>query len=79
MSVEIDIISQITERYSALRDAEKKVADLITDDVSSAANASITELAEQASVSEATILALQKPWGARMFATSKSNWRNHLQ
>ncbi|WP_112479661.1 MurR/RpiR family transcriptional regulator [Vibrio variabilis] len=65
MSVEIDIISQITERYSALRDAEKKVADLITDDVSSAANASITELAEQASVSEATITRFAKAVGCK--------------
>ena len=29
LSLEVDIISQITERFSALRDAEKKVAKLI--------------------------------------------------
>ncbi len=63
MTVEVDIISQITERYSALRDAEKKVADLITDDIHSAANASITELAQQASVSEATITRFAKAVG----------------
>ncbi|MGF1750161.1 MurR/RpiR family transcriptional regulator [Vibrio cionasavignyae] len=63
MNVDVDIISQITERYSALRDAEKKVADLVMDDVSSAANASITELAQQANVSEATITRFAKAVG----------------
>ena len=58
LSLEVDIISQITERFSALRDAEKKVAKLIMDDIQSAANASITELAENAQVSEATITRL---------------------
>lgn len=55
MSLEVDIISQITERFPALRDAEKKVAKLIMDDIDFAAKASITELAENAQVSEATI------------------------
>ncbi|GAM54003.1 transcriptional regulator, rpiR family [Vibrio ishigakensis] len=48
MSLEVDIISQITERFPALREAEKKVAKLIVDDINFAANASITELAESA-------------------------------
>lgn len=60
MSVDIDILSKISERYSSLRDAEKKVANYIADDLSSAANASITEMAQQANVSEATITRFAK-------------------
>lgn len=63
MSLEVDIISQITERFPALRDAEKKVAKLIMDDIDFAANASITELAEGAQVSEATITRFAKAIG----------------
>lgn len=65
MSLEVDIISRITERFSALRDAEKKVAKLIMDDIESAANASITELAESAEVSEATITRFAKAVGCK--------------
>ncbi|RTZ17840.1 MurR/RpiR family transcriptional regulator [Vibrio aquaticus] len=65
MSLEVDIISQITERFSALREAEKKVAKLIMDDIESAANASITELAESAEVSEATITRFAKAVGCK--------------
>ncbi|KOO14888.1 transcriptional regulator [Vibrio xuii] len=65
MSLEVDIISRITERFSALRDAEKKVAKLIMDDIENAANASITELAESAEVSEATITRFAKAVGCK--------------
>ncbi|MFM2587434.1 MurR/RpiR family transcriptional regulator [Vibrio sp. TBV020] len=65
MSLEVDIISRITERFSALRDAEKKVAKLIMDDIETAANASITELAENAEVSEATITRFAKAVGCK--------------
>lgn len=65
MSLDVDIISQITERFSALRDAEKKVAKLIMDDIQTAANASITELAESAQVSEATITRFAKAVGCK--------------
>ncbi|ELC3158583.1 MurR/RpiR family transcriptional regulator [Vibrio harveyi] len=65
MSLEVDIISQITERFSALRDAEKKVAKLIMDDIQTAASASITELAESAEVSEATITRFAKAVGCK--------------
>ncbi len=65
MSLEVDIISQITERFSALRDAEKKVAKLIVDDIDVAATASITELAEKANVSEATITRFAKAIGCK--------------
>ncbi len=65
MSVDVDIISQITERYNALRDAEKKVAQWIMDDIQSAANASITELAQGADVSEASITRFAKAIGCK--------------
>ncbi|WP_087017182.1 MurR/RpiR family transcriptional regulator [Thaumasiovibrio subtropicus] len=65
MSLDVDIISQITERFAALRDAEKKVAKLIMDDIHFAANASITELAEGAQVSEATITRFAKAVGCK--------------
>lgn len=65
MSLEVDIISRMTERFSALRDAEKKVAKLIMDDIQGAANASITELAAQAQVSEATITRFAKAVGCK--------------
>ncbi|KJY72450.1 MurR/RpiR family transcriptional regulator [Vibrio nigripulchritudo] len=63
MSVDIDILSKISERYTSLREAEKKVANFIADDLASAANASITEMAQQASVSEATITRFAKAVG----------------
>lgn len=65
MSLEVDIISQITERFSALREAEKKVAKLVMDDIETAANASITELAQSADVSEATITRFAKAIGCK--------------
>jgi len=65
LSLDVDIISQITERFSALRDAEKKVAKLIMDDIQTAANSSITELAESAEVSEATITRFAKAVGCK--------------
>ncbi|MCG3863372.1 MULTISPECIES: MurR/RpiR family transcriptional regulator [unclassified Photobacterium] len=65
MSVDVDIISQITERFSALRDAEKKVAQWIMDDIQGAANASITELAQGADVSEASITRFAKAIGCK--------------
>ena len=74
MSLEVDIISQITERFSALRDAEKKVAKLIMDDIQTAANASITELAESAEVSEATITRFAKAVGCKNVRDMKIKW-----
>lgn len=43
----------------------KKVAKLIMDDIQTAANASITELAESAEVSEATITRFAKAVGCK--------------
>ncbi|MGF1754364.1 MurR/RpiR family transcriptional regulator [Vibrio makurazakiensis] len=65
MTIDIDIISCISERFNALRDAEKKVAKLIMDDLANSANASITQLAEQAGVSEATITRFAKAVGCK--------------
>ncbi|QUJ66480.1 MurR/RpiR family transcriptional regulator [Photobacterium sp. GJ3] len=63
MTIEVDIVSRITECFPQLREAEKKVARLVVDDLSNAATASITELAEEAGVSEATITRFAKAVG----------------
>lgn len=63
--LDLDIISHITENFSHLRDAEKKVAQIILDDLPFAASASITELAEKAAVSEATITRFAKAMSCR--------------
>ncbi|KKD00980.1 MULTISPECIES: MurR/RpiR family transcriptional regulator [Photobacterium] len=65
MTIEVDIVSRITECFPQLREAEKKVARLVVDDLSGAASASITELAEEAGVSEATITRFAKAVGCK--------------
>lgn len=60
MNIEIDIISRITEMYPKLREAEKSVAKVIIDDLNFASTASISELAEQANVSEASVTRFAK-------------------
>jgi RpiR family transcriptional regulator, carbohydrate utilization regulator len=65
VTIEVDIVSRITERFSQLRDAEKKVAKLVIDDLASAANASISQLADEAGVSEATITRFAKAVGCK--------------
>lgn len=55
-----DIVSVITENFGQLREAEKKVAQLILADLNFAANASISELSEAAQVSEASITRFAK-------------------
>lgn len=65
MTMEVDILSQIAQRFDALREAEKKVATCIMDNLEGAASASITELAEEADVSEATITRFAKAVGCR--------------
>lgn len=60
MSHEPDIISRINALYSHLRDAEQKIARLVLEDMNFAAQASISELAERAGVSEATITRFAK-------------------
>ncbi len=60
MTYQLDIVSRITENFGHLRDAEKKVAQVVLEDLNFAANASITEMALKAQVSEATITRFAK-------------------
>ena len=55
VSQEIDILSRITTDVSALRDAEKKVAELIFADIDFVTEASIGEIAQRAGVSDASV------------------------
>ncbi|MCH4810087.1 MurR/RpiR family transcriptional regulator [Vreelandella neptunia] len=55
MSQEIDILSRITTDFAALRDAEKKVAELIFADIDFVTEASIGEIAQRAGVSDASV------------------------
>jgi RpiR family carbohydrate utilization transcriptional regulator len=57
---DLDIVAVINESFSQLRDAEKKVAQLILSDLNFAANASISELSQAAEVSEASITRFAK-------------------
>ncbi len=65
MGYEPDIVSRIGELYGHLRDAEQKIAKVVLDDVNFAAHASISELAEKAGVSEATITRFAKAVNCR--------------
>lgn len=60
MGYEPDIVSRISELYGHLRDAEQKIAKVVLDNMEFAAHASISELAERAEVSEATITRFAK-------------------
>lgn len=55
MPHEPDIVSRISTLFGQLRSAEQKIARVVLDDINFAAHANITELAERAEVSEATI------------------------
>jgi len=55
VSQEIDILSRITTDFAALRDAEKKVAELIFADIDFVTEASIGEIAQRAGVSDASV------------------------
>jgi RpiR family transcriptional regulator, carbohydrate utilization regulator len=52
---DIDILSRITGDFAGLRDAEKKVAELIFADIDFVSEASINAIAERAEVSEASV------------------------
>ncbi len=60
-----DIVARIAECAPALRDAERKVAARILDDLAGAAHASIGEIAAQADVSIATVTRFAKAVGCR--------------
>jgi RpiR family carbohydrate utilization transcriptional regulator len=55
VSQEIDILSRITADVASLRDAEKKVAELIFADIDFVTEASISEIAARAGVSDASV------------------------
>lgn len=55
MTQDIDILSRITHDFAGLRDAEKKVAELIFADIDFVSEASINAIAERAEVSEASV------------------------
>ncbi|MGL6215353.1 MurR/RpiR family transcriptional regulator [Billgrantia desiderata] len=55
MSQNTDILSQITAHFGSLREAEKKVAELIHDDIDFVTEASIGGIAARAGVSEASV------------------------
>lgn len=63
MKSEVDVVSQISECFPALRDAEKRVASFILDDVNFASRASISQLAHGATVSEASVTRFAKAVG----------------
>src|SRR5262245_46562040 len=50
-----DILSQIKDSYAELRPAERRVADVVLDDVAFSVDASNTEIARRADVSEPTV------------------------
>lgn len=55
MTQDIDILSRITGNFAGLRDAEKKVADLIFADIDFVAEANISAIAARADVSDASV------------------------
>lgn len=55
MTQDIDILSRITADFARLRDAEKKVAELIFDDIDFVAEANIGDIAARANVSDASV------------------------
>jgi DNA-binding MurR/RpiR family transcriptional regulator len=60
-----DIVARIAECAPELRSAERKVAALILDDLTSASHASIGEIAQRAEVSVATVTRFAKTVGCR--------------
>ncbi|OCJ38703.1 MurR/RpiR family transcriptional regulator [Serratia sp. 14-2641] len=65
MSIEIDIISRITERFIELSGTEKRIAQFILDDVAAVTALPIAEFARQAEVSQASITRFAKAVGCK--------------
>lgn len=65
MTYQIDIVSRITGQLGDLRAAEKKVARLVVDDIEFAANASVSDIAARAQVSDATVTRFARSVGCR--------------
>ena len=62
-SADGDLLHRIQERYGRLRKSERIVADYLRDHAGSRLNASITELGQLLSVSEATISRVSRALG----------------
>lgn len=65
MSIEIDIISRITERFIELSSTEKRIAQFILDDIAAVTTLPIAELARQVEVSQASITRFARAVGCR--------------
>ncbi|VVE61557.1 transcriptional regulator [Pandoraea anapnoica] len=65
MAETFDIVTRVAERSDALSQAERKVAQVVLEDVAGAAAASINVLAERAGVSEASVTRFAKAMGCR--------------
>ncbi|QJQ95527.1 MULTISPECIES: MurR/RpiR family transcriptional regulator [Halomonadaceae] len=65
MSQDTDILSHITAHFAGLRDAEKKVAALIHDDIDFITEASISEIATRAGVSDASVTRFARAVGCQ--------------
>ena len=73
MDVPIDIVSCIHEMFVELKASEKKVATLILSNLEFCANASISEIAQKAEVSEASVTRLAKKIGCKNVRHLKIN------
>lgn len=65
MNLEIDILSRITERYPTLREAERKVAALVIEDIDFVTSANISTIAARAGVSDASVTRFAKSIGCQ--------------
>ncbi|MDT8894631.1 MurR/RpiR family transcriptional regulator [Halomonas sp. I1] len=65
MTQDIDILSRITSDFAGLRDAEKKVAELIFADIDFVSEASIGAIAERADVSDASVTRFARAVGCQ--------------
>ncbi len=65
MSIEIDIISRITERFIELSGTEKRIAQFILDDVAAVTALPIAEFARQVGVSQASITRFARAVGCK--------------
>lgn len=65
MAETFDIVTRVAERSDHLSQAERKVAQVVLEDVAGAAAASINVLAERAGVSEASVTRFAKAMGCR--------------
>ncbi|WP_082890285.1 MurR/RpiR family transcriptional regulator [Halotalea alkalilenta] len=63
MQQDLDLITRITDRFASLREAEKRVATLIFEDIDFVISSNITRIAERAGVSEASVTRFSKAAG----------------